>query len=98
MKIKLAAFVLAAAPHAFAAEPPDVSTDRALACADIADAAARLECFDRSVAGTRAAAPQPSATPAAPVQPSVAAPAVVEQQKQRENAEAPAPDIIQARV
>jgi hypothetical protein len=73
MKIQFAALALAAASRSFAAEPPAVSLDRMLACAEITAATARLECFDRSVAATRApdtrAAPAPAVVPApAPVQ------------------------------
>jgi hypothetical protein len=90
MKIQLAVIALAATSRAFAAEPAAVSMDRVLACAGIADAATRLECFDRSVAATRA--------PPASTAPVTATPAVEAQPKAREQPQAPAEETVQAHI
>lgn len=90
MRIQLAVITLAAASGAFAAESPVASMDRVLACADITNAVARLECFDRSVAAARA-----PATSAAPV----VAPSTVEVlPKEQEKPQARAEDTVQAHI
>lgn len=84
----VAALLFAAAPASQGAETIGSTLDRLVGCADIAESAARLECFDRGVAPLRSprapaasvdadvVAPAPVATPAIPP-PAVVQPAPV---------------------
>jgi hypothetical protein len=73
MKTCIVAIALLTGLPASAAENA-ASADRALACSDIKDAAARLECFDRSAAAARepVATAMPVAPPAQPATPQAA--------------------------
>ncbi len=68
----VAALLFAAVPASQGAETLGSSLDRLVGCADIAESAARLECFDRGVAPLR-----PPRAPAASVNADIVAPAPV---------------------
>jgi hypothetical protein len=89
MKTRFAAVILAASPT-LAAVPPAPSASPQVACADITDAAMRLECFDRSVAGARV----PPATSAPPD----VSPTAEKEPKQHMQSEDHAADTVRARI
>lgn len=95
MKIQFAVIALAATSPAFAAESPAASMDRVLACIGIPDATARLECFDRSVAATRA---PPASTAPVSAPPPVVAQAKEEKEKEKEKPRASADEAVQAHI